>query len=78
MYTKTIKVVSHVTEQLDNIVEHLKSRVPLMECVLKTREVAKAIEEKDWDRVLELRGSSFKVSYFNWKSTKFSNPREGQ
>ena len=49
-----------------------------MECVLKTREVAKAIEEKDWDRVLELRGSSFKVSYFNWKSTKFSNPREGQ
>ena len=45
-----------------------------MECVLKTREVAKAIEEKDWDRVLELRGSSFKVRFFNWKRQSFPTP----
>eukprot|EP00095_Tigriopus_kingsejongensis_P002962 snap_masked-scaffold1455_size40601-processed-gene-0.1 protein:Tk02962 transcript:snap_masked-scaffold1455_size40601-processed-gene-0.1-mRNA-1 annotation:"phosphofructokinase" len=34
-------------------------RVPLMECVLKTQAVAKAMADKDWAKAVELRGHSF-------------------
>lgn len=34
-------------------------RVPLMECVLKTQEVAKAMADKNWKLAVELRGRSF-------------------
>ena len=36
-------------------------RVPLMECVKKTQDVAKAMDEKNWDLAVHLRGRSFKV-----------------
>ena len=36
-------------------------RVPLMECVKKTQDVAKAMLEKNWDLAVHLRGRSFKV-----------------
>jgi 6-phosphofructokinase 1 len=35
-------------------------RLPLMECVDKTRAVAEAIAARDYDRAMELRGGSFK------------------
>lgn len=34
-------------------------RVPLMECVEKTKEVAKAMGDKDWNLAVQLRGRSF-------------------
>ena len=34
-------------------------RVPLMACVEKTQAVAKAMENKNWDKAIELRGKSF-------------------
>jgi 6-phosphofructokinase 1 len=36
---------------------------PLMECVEKTRAVAKAIEAHDYEAAMDLRGSSFKESF---------------
>lgn len=39
------------------------SHTPLMECVNKTHAVAKAIEERDYETALELRGSSFKEAF---------------
>ncbi|VDM95049.1 unnamed protein product [Thelazia callipaeda] len=34
-------------------------RVPLMQCVLRTQAVKKAMEEHDWDMAVKLRGRSF-------------------
>jgi 6-phosphofructokinase 1 len=34
-------------------------RLPLMECVMKTKAVAKAMEDKDFQKAVELRGKSF-------------------
>jgi 6-phosphofructokinase 1 len=39
------------------------TRMPLMECVQKTRAVADAIAAKDYDRAMELRGGSFKDQF---------------
>ena len=39
------------------------TRLPLMECVQKTREVAEAIGARDYDRAMELRGGSFKEQF---------------
>lgn len=39
------------------------TRVPLMECVQKTQAVAKAIDERDYDRALDLRGGSFREQF---------------
>lgn len=36
---------------------------PLMECVQKTLSVAKAIQDHDYDKAMELRGSSFRESF---------------
>ena len=36
-------------------------RVPLMECVKITQEVATAMAEHNWELVIQLRGPSFKV-----------------
>lgn len=36
---------------------------PLMQCVEQTRAVVKAIEDHDYERAMELRGSSFKETY---------------
>ncbi|XP_021928302.1 ATP-dependent 6-phosphofructokinase isoform X3 [Zootermopsis nevadensis] len=34
-------------------------RLPLMECVLKTKAVTKAMGDKDWENAVQLRGKSF-------------------
>ncbi|KAG0709937.1 ATP-dependent 6-phosphofructokinase [Chionoecetes opilio] len=34
-------------------------RVPLMGCVLKTQAVAKAMQDRDWDNAVQMRGRSF-------------------
>ncbi len=39
------------------------TRMPLMECVQKTRAVADAIAAKDYERAMELRGGSFKDQF---------------
>ncbi len=38
-------------------------RVPLMDCVKITQEVAKAMAEHNWELVIQLRGPSFKVRH---------------
>ena len=39
------------------------TRVPLMECVRKTRQVAEAIANRDFELAMDLRGGSFKEQY---------------
>jgi 6-phosphofructokinase 1 len=39
------------------------TNVPLMECVQKTRSVAEAIANKDYERAMELRGGSFNEQF---------------
>ncbi|CAH1101013.1 unnamed protein product [Psylliodes chrysocephalus] len=52
-------------------------RLPLMECVKQTKEVAKAMEEKKWDRAVELRGKSFQRNLETYKLlTRLKPPKE--
>jgi 6-phosphofructokinase 1 len=44
------------------------TRTPLMECVQKTRQVADAIEAHDYERAMELRGSSFGEAFQTLKT----------
>ena len=39
-----------------------------MECVQKTRQVGAAIKARDWDKVVQLRGPTFKVKSFTPKA----------
>ena len=39
------------------------TRLPLMECVQKTRAVVEAISTRDYDRAMDLRGGSFKEQF---------------
>jgi 6-phosphofructokinase 1 len=50
------------------------THTPLMECVEKTQEVAKAIANQDYDRAMELRGSSFKEAFSTLKTMLRSLP----
>jgi 6-phosphofructokinase 1 len=43
-------------------------RLPLMECVEKTRQVAQAINAKDYERAMSLRSSSFKDAFRTLKT----------
>jgi len=43
-------------------------RMPLMECVQKTREVAEAINMKDYERAMDLRSSSFRNAFHTMKT----------
>lgn len=42
--------------------------LPLMECVEKTRAVAEAIQNKDYERAMELRSTSFKEAFSTLKT----------
>ena len=42
-------------------------RVPLMACVEKTQAVAKAMENKEWDKAVELRGKSFQSNLATYR-----------
>jgi 6-phosphofructokinase 1 len=49
---------------------------PLMECVEQTREVGKAIAEHNYEKAMQLRGSSFKESFQTLKTMLRSLPHE--
>lgn len=54
---------------------------PLMECVAKTHEVGQAIDNHEYERAMELRGSSFKESFITLKTMLRALPHapaEGQ
>ena len=44
------------------------TRIPLMDCVQKTQAVAEAIAEKDYERAMDLRSSSFKDAFRTLKT----------
>ena len=44
------------------------TRMPLMECVEKTQEVAKVIEARDYEKAMDLRTSSFKDAFNTLKT----------
>src|SRR6266498_1279541 len=44
------------------------TRIPLMESVKRTQEVAKAVESKDYERAMSLRSSSFKDAFETFKT----------
>jgi 6-phosphofructokinase 1 len=54
------------------------THAPLMECVEKTREVSRAISEKDYERAMELRGGSFKEAFVTLKTMLRALPHEPQ
>jgi 6-phosphofructokinase 1 len=54
------------------------THMPLMECVQKTHEVARAVEEKDFDHAMELRGSSFKEAFTTLKTMLRALPHPPQ
>ncbi|CAH1286316.1 unnamed protein product [Diabrotica balteata] len=52
-------------------------RIPLMEGVKQTKAVAKAMEEKQWDKAVELRGKSFQRNLETYKLlTRLKPPKE--
>ncbi|XP_043200874.1 ATP-dependent 6-phosphofructokinase-like isoform X4 [Amphibalanus amphitrite] len=52
-------------------------RVPLMACVKKTQAVAKAMEDKNWQLAVELRGRSFARNLETYKMlTRLKPPKE--
>ena len=42
-------------------------RIPLTSCVEKTHNVAKAIERKDWNEAVKLRGKSFESNLMTYR-----------
>jgi 6-phosphofructokinase 1 len=48
-------------------------RKPLMEAVIETKEVSKAIEEKDFDRAMSLRDAEFADIYKSYLITTSSD-----
>ena len=48
-----------------SLLDNKAVRVPLMKCVRTTQEVAKALENHDWDLAVQLRGKSFKVQAYS-------------
>lgn len=52
-------------------------RVPLMECVERTKAVAKAMENKEWTKAVELRGRSFARNLETYKMlTRLKPPKD--
>jgi len=51
-------------------------RVPLMQCVEKTKAVAKAMDEKKWEEAVKLRGRSFERNLLTYKMLTRLRPPE--
>lgn len=52
-------------------------RVPLMECVERTKAVAQAMAEKNWELAVKLRGTSFQRNLETYKMlTRLKPPKE--
>lgn len=52
-------------------------RVPLMECVMKTKSVAEAMKQKQWDHAVDLRGRSFSGNLGTYKMLTRLKPPKG-
>ncbi|GFW04401.1 ATP-dependent 6-phosphofructokinase [Trichonephila clavipes] len=52
-------------------------RVPLMECVMKTKSVAEAMANKKWEEAVNLRGRSFASNLITYKMLTRVKPPEG-
>ncbi|KFM71331.1 6-phosphofructokinase, partial [Stegodyphus mimosarum] len=52
-------------------------RVPLMECVMKTKSVAEAMANKKWEEAVNLRGRSFASNLITYKMLTRLKPPEG-
>ncbi|XP_021953997.1 ATP-dependent 6-phosphofructokinase isoform X1 [Folsomia candida] len=52
-------------------------RVPLMACVEKTQEVAKAMADKQWEKAVQLRGRSFQRNLETFKMLTRLRPPKG-
>ncbi|XP_054722411.1 ATP-dependent 6-phosphofructokinase-like [Uloborus diversus] len=52
-------------------------RVPLMECVMKTKSVAEAMANKKWEDAVNLRGRSFASNLLTYKMLTRLKPPEG-
>lgn len=51
-------------------------RVPLMQCVQKTKEVGKCMANKDWQNAVKLRGTSFERNLLTYKMlTRLKPPK---
>ena len=61
--------------QLIGIRENKLIHSPLMDCVKKTQQVAKAIAEKDYDQAMMLRGGSFADALRTFRTLVQANPR---
>ena len=65
MGTEAVLALMDATPETEPVVVSLDGnsavRVPLMECVRKTQDVAKAMADKNWELAVNLRGRSFKV-----------------
>jgi 6-phosphofructokinase 1 len=57
---------------------HHLQRLPLMECVEKTRSIAAVIAERDSDKAMEMRGGSFSDSYRLFHTLEQARPRPAQ
>ena len=70
---EAIKAVLEASPEIPSpmigIVENKIVRLPLMDAVKATKSVAEAIENKDFDRAMELRDSHFADAYENYLST---------
>ncbi|CAH0546399.1 unnamed protein product [Brassicogethes aeneus] len=52
-------------------------RLPLMECVKRTKAVAAALAEKQWDKAVDLRGKSFERNLLTYKLlTRLKPPKD--
>ena len=54
------------------------TQADLMECVQKTHEVARAVDEKDYERAMELRGNSVKEAFVTLKTMLRALPHPPQ
>lgn len=80
-YAAVALILSSTPETVPQVVglrgNHI-SYTPLTECVEKTQEVSKAVADKDYDRAMELRGSSFREAFSTLKTMLRALPHPPQ
>jgi 6-phosphofructokinase 1 len=80
-YAAVALILSSTPETVPQVVGLRGNRIsytPLVECVEKTQEVSKAIANKDYERAMELRGSSFKEAFATLKTMLRALPHPPQ
>lgn len=59
-----------------SLVGNSSVRVPLMECVEKTKQVTVAMAEKNWDLAIQLRGKSFMRNLETYRMLSKNKPKK--